>query len=94
MRTENNKLTNALAVSVQRLVRRRLIVDFFKLGLISRWEVCDKGGWITDADISATKDQSFWAQIFQRIEARGELEELRKLINAETPNEKAQRPPR
>lgn len=66
-------------------IRRKLIVDFFSLGLISRWSVCDKGGWWSDADESSTKDQAFWALMFQRAEDRGELDKMRELIDEEMP---------
>lgn len=75
--------------SLQRMVRRRLIVDFFNLGPISRWDVCDKGRWLTESDLQLHKespDQELWALAFERAEQRGELDLMRKYVDAETPN--------
>jgi hypothetical protein len=74
--------------SLERMVRRRLIVDFFNLGPISRWDVCDKGRWLTESDLQLHKeapDQELWALAFERAEQRGELDIMRKYVDAETP---------
>lgn len=81
-----------IRVEVERLndqARRRLIVDFFNLGPISRWDVCDKGRWLTESDLQLHKeapDQELWALAFERAEQRGELDLMRKYVDAETPN--------
>jgi hypothetical protein len=73
------------------VVRRRLIMDFFSLGPIHRWDVCDKGKWLTETDLRALQnapDQELWALAFKRAEERGELEKMRELVATETPNSK------
>lgn len=63
--------------------RRRLIVDFVALGTISRWSVCETGGWLTDVDLSFS-GQERWAVAFERAEKRGELAKLRELVDEAT----------
>lgn len=96
MKSETVQSEAPPAVAVQRSVRRRLIVDFFKLGPLSRWDVCDKGRWLTESDLRLLQeapDQDLWALAFERAEQRGELDMMRKYVDAETPNDQAQRPP-
>ena len=72
--------------SLDAVVRRRLIVDFFALGTISRWDVCEIGGWLTEADLAHHSGQERWAVAFKRAEERGELDKMRELVDAKTPN--------
>lgn len=62
-------------------------MDFMALGTISRWSVCETGGWLTDADHTFL-GQERWAVAFERAEKRGQLAKLRELVDAESPNAK------
>lgn len=65
---------------------RRLIIDFFKLGTITRCEICFLGGWLNHEDTGAHEGQALWALAFQRAMARGELDKMREMVDANTPN--------
>lgn len=70
-------------MNVSKQVRRKLITDFFGLGKLSRWEVCESGGWLTEGDIGKADGQALWAMAFDRAEKRGELNKLRELVDAQ-----------
>ena len=71
------------------VVMRRLIVDFFNLGMLARCEICFRGGWLSSADTKTHEGQALWALAFERAEQRGELENLRRFVDAETHNSEA-----
>lgn len=66
---------------------RKLIIDFFKLGMISRCQICFLGGWLSRNDTETHEGQALWALAFKRAEERGELPKMREMIDMELSNE-------
>ncbi|MEI6731135.1 MAG: hypothetical protein WCK90_00490 [archaeon] len=62
---------------------RRLIVDFFNLGILARCEICFRGGWLTSADTKTHEGQALWALAFERATQRGDLGRLRYFVDAQ-----------
>jgi len=52
--------------------RRKLVVHFFRLGTIARYEVVIKAG-VWDESDDAFDGQARWARVFERAEKTGKL---------------------
>jgi hypothetical protein len=64
--------------SLERVVRpldRKLIVAFFQLGTLSRYEICAECGLLTESDV-VMEPQTMWATAFQRAVEQDKLEAL------------------
>jgi hypothetical protein len=70
---------DAMPGSLQRLVSqpfdRKLIMAFFRLGQLSRYQVCSECELITDADAGMC-GQELWATAFKRAREQNKLEAL------------------
>ena len=68
-------MTTTLTNDAFAAARRRLIVHFFRLGTIARYNVVIDAGVWEDSD-DALEGQARWARVFERAEKAGKFNSL------------------
>lgn len=61
--------------------RRKLIVDFFTLGVLERCQICFLGGWLSSEDVKTYQGQELWALAFERAERENKLDKMREYVD-------------